>query len=68
MMDTKDRDQQRRQLLSWLAASPLFALSAQDLFAQDIKDPKELIRNFTKRPDPTVWAPNYPMDLISSPK
>jgi len=68
MSISKDSDEQRRQLLTWLAASPLFALSAnQDLLAQEVKDPKELIRNFTKRPDPMVWAPNTPMDLISNP-
>ena len=69
MSNRKDRNEQRRQLLTWLAASPLFALSAnQDLFAQEAKDPRELIRNFTKRPDPMIWAPNTPLDLISNPK
>ena len=63
------RDQQRRQLLNWLAASPLLALGAgRDLFAQETKQTKELLRDFTKRPDPMVWAPNAPLDLISSPK
>ena len=63
----EDQDQQRRQLLSWLAASPLFALVANDLIAQEIKDPKELLRNFTRRPDPMVWAPTNPLDLIADP-
>jgi hypothetical protein len=68
MSNDANQDEQRRQFLSWLAASPLFALGTQDLFAQESKDPKELVRNFTRRPDPMVWAPNTPLDLISSPK
>lgn len=61
-----DRDDQRRQFLSWLAASPLLALAGnQNAFADEAKD---LVRNFTKRPDPMIWAPNTPLDLISSPK
>jgi len=61
-----DQDDQRRQFLTWLAASPLFALAGnQNAFADESK---ELIRNFTKRPDPMIWAPNTPLDLISSPK
>ena len=69
MSNSKEQNEQRRQLLTWLAASPLFALSAnQDLFAQEAKDPKELLRNFTKRPDPMIWGPNTPLDLISNPK
>ena len=60
------KDDQRRQLLTWLAASPLLALAGnQNAFADDAK---ELVRNFTKRPDPMVWAPNTPLDLISNPK
>lgn len=59
------QEEQRRQLLTWLAASPLLALAGnQNVFAED----KELVRNFTKRPDPMVWAPNTPLDLISNPK
>jgi isopentenyl diphosphate isomerase/L-lactate dehydrogenase-like FMN-dependent dehydrogenase len=57
---------QRRQLLQWLAASPLIALPlGQEAFAED---PKELLRNFTKRPDPMIWTPTTPLDLIASPK
>ncbi len=60
------QEEQRRQLLTWLAASPLLALAGnQNVFAEDAK---ELVRNFTKRPDPMVWAPNTPLDLISNPK
>jgi len=59
------QEEQRRQLLTWLAASPLLALAGnQNVFAED----KELVRNFTKRPDPMVWTPNTPLDLISNPK
>ena len=57
---------QRRQLLQWVAASPLIALPlGQEAFAED---PKELLRNFTKRPDPMIWTPTTPLDLIASPK
>jgi isopentenyl diphosphate isomerase/L-lactate dehydrogenase-like FMN-dependent dehydrogenase len=57
---------QRRQFLNWIAASPLFTLGlGADASAQDAK---ELVRNFTKRPDPMIWTPNTPLDLISSPK
>ena len=60
------KDDQRRQLLTWLAASPLLALAGnQNAFADEAK---ELVRNFTKRPDPMIWAPNTPLDLISNPK
>ena len=53
------KDDQRRQLLTWLAASPLLALAAnQNVFADEAK---EFVRNFTKRPDPMIWAPNTPL-------
>ena len=46
-------DDQRRQFLNWLAASPLLALPlGHEVFAED---PKEALKNFTKRPDPMVW-------------
>jgi len=49
-----------------MAASPLFALGlGSDVLAQDAK---ELVRNFSKRPDPMIWTPNTPLDLIASPK
>jgi isopentenyl diphosphate isomerase/L-lactate dehydrogenase-like FMN-dependent dehydrogenase len=65
-MQENDLQNQRRQFLNWLAASPLFLLgSGQEANAQDAK---ELVRNFSRRPDPMIWTPNTPLDLISSPK
>lgn len=65
MSDDKNQDEQRRQLIRWLAASPLFALSANDLLAQDTAN--ELMRNIVKRPDPMIWTPTVPLDLITDP-
>jgi 4-hydroxymandelate oxidase len=65
MSNKNNRDEQRRQLLNWLAASPLFALGANNLFAQD--SAHELMRNVARRPDPMVWAPTNPLDLIADP-
>jgi isopentenyl diphosphate isomerase/L-lactate dehydrogenase-like FMN-dependent dehydrogenase len=65
MSNNKERDEQRRQFLTWMAASPLFALGAKDLFAQE--PAHELMRNVVRRPDPMVWAPTMPMDLITDP-
>ena len=49
MKHSKQKDDQRRQFLSWLAASPLLALgSSQDLFAQEAMDPRELLRNYSE--------------------
>jgi isopentenyl diphosphate isomerase/L-lactate dehydrogenase-like FMN-dependent dehydrogenase len=65
-MQENDLQNQRRQFLNWLAASPLFLLgSGQEAHAQDAK---ELVRNSSRRPDPMIWTPNTPLDLISSPK
>ena len=56
---TENRDEQRRQFLQWLSASPLLALSGSpQLFAQEA----------AKRPDPMIWAPTTGLDLIASPK
>jgi len=66
MNQKDDLQDQRRQFLNWMAASPLFALGlGSDVLAQDAK---ELVRNFSKRPDPMIWTPNTPLDLIASPK
>jgi len=66
MKNTQNADDQRRQFLNWLAASPLFALTlGQEVYADD---PKELLRNVTKRPDPMIWTPTTPLDLIRNPK
>ncbi len=57
----QDQDLSRRQLMRWLAASPLLStLSAQAEIGS-------LNRQVLKRPDPMVWAPNTPLDLISDP-
>lgn len=57
----QDQDLSRRQLMRWLAASPLLTtLSTQAEIGS-------LNRQVLKRPDPMVWAPNTPLDLISDP-
>ena len=67
MSPSSERKYQRRQLLKWLSASPLLgAPLSSELFAQESS--KELIRNSLKRPDPMLWTPTTPLDLISSPK
>ena len=60
MSDQISQEQQRRQLLKWLSASPLFTLPGiQEVLAQE----------FGKRPDPMVWTSNTNIDdLIKSPK
>ena len=65
-MQDDELQTQRRQFLNWMAASPLFLLgSGQETVAQDVK---ELVRNSARRPDPMIWTPNTPLDLITSPK
>jgi (S)-2-hydroxy-acid oxidase len=63
---TQDEQNQRRQFMQWLAASPLFALGLdQTTIAQEAK---ELSRNVVKRPDPMIWTPTEPLDLILEPE
>ncbi|MDH6525445.1 alpha-hydroxy acid oxidase [Polynucleobacter sphagniphilus] len=69
MKHSKYKDDQRRQFLSWLAASPLLALgSSQDLLAQEKIDPRELLRNYSEHLDPMMLSPKIPFELISSPQ
>jgi len=52
------REEQRRRLLKWFSASPLFAL---------MDSPPVFAQNAARRPDPMVW-PAEVGDLIASPK
>lgn len=55
----RERNAARRQLLKWMAASPLLAApGASDLFAQDA----------FKRADPMIWATTPDTELIKTPK
>ena len=59
-MSHQKRDDQRRQLMKWLAASPLLGLGTpESLFSQELG----------RRPDPMVWTSNTNIvdDLIKSP-
>ena len=61
-MDSSERLASRRQLLKWLAASPLLAvpgLGAMSAQAPIIPSPQ--------RPDPTPWAPYDFQSLIATP-
>jgi len=51
----------RRRFVQFLAASPLFAHCGTRVFAQNTPAPARL-------PDPMVWAPREPDNLISDPK
>lgn len=59
MKSNCSRDEQRRQLIRWLAGSPLLGLAGpSSLFAQELG----------RRPDPMVWTSNTNIDdLIKSP-
>ena len=57
---------QRRQLLKWLSASPLLgAGGSAPLWAQELG--REMTRNVAKRPDPMIWTPTNPLDVITDP-
>ena len=56
-----DADASRRRFLQYLAASPLLAGSAGSALAETLL-PK------TKLPDPLMWGPFDPADLIKAPK
>lgn len=61
-MNSSDRLASRRQLLRWLAGSPLLAFPGlAGLAAQSAAGPPQ------KRPDPMIWAPGDLQDLIASP-
>jgi isopentenyl diphosphate isomerase/L-lactate dehydrogenase-like FMN-dependent dehydrogenase len=57
------QDTSRRALLKWLCASPL-ALPGVGGAAQALP---ELVRHSAKRPDPMVWTPTEPLELIQDP-
>ena len=61
-MDLNDRAASRRQLLKWLAASPLLAFPGLAVLAAQAPSawPQQ-------RPDPTRWAPDDLQDLIADP-
>ena len=59
--DQFDPDANRRRFLQFLAASPLLAAGAGSALAETLL-PKP------KAPDPLMWAPMDPADLIKSPK
>jgi 4-hydroxymandelate oxidase len=61
-MDSHDPASHRRQLLKWLSASPLLAAGGSSPLWAD-----ELARNVAKRPDPMIWTPTNPLDLITDP-
>jgi 4-hydroxymandelate oxidase len=58
---SSDQDANRRRFLQFLAASPLLAAGAGAAFAETLL-PKP------KQPDPLMWGPLDPNDLIKSPK
>ena len=59
-----DRFESRRQLLKWLAASPLVAFPGfADLAAQTPG-----VRPPARPEDPTIWAPRSPQELIATPE
>lgn len=57
------QDASRRDWLKWWLASPL-ALSAAGAWAEALP---ELARHSAKRPDPMVWTPTEPLELIQTP-
>ena len=59
--DQFDQDANRRRFLQYLAASPLLAAGANAALAETLL-PKP------KAPDPLMWGPMDPADLIKAPK
>ena len=62
-MHPNDRFESRRQLLKWLAASPL--LTFPGLAGLAAQTPSGWPQS---RPDPVIWAPPNPHDLITRPE
>jgi 4-hydroxymandelate oxidase len=62
MMSRFDRAASRRSFLQFLASSPLLAGGGFAAFAGEGPSPT------TKSPDPLIWAPLDPDQLIKSPK
>jgi hypothetical protein len=61
-MNSRDTIANRRQLLKWFAASPLLALPG--LAGLAAQTPPRVPQ---ARPDPMIWAPGDPQDLITTP-
>jgi len=56
---SKITNDNRRDFIKWLSASPLLGLAPTDFASAE---------NFVKRGDPAVWPAELPNDLITSPK
>ncbi len=61
-MNSSDRRASRRQLLKWLAGSPLLAFPGLAGLAAQVPSTAP-----PKRPDPMIWAPGGLQDLIETP-
>jgi 4-hydroxymandelate oxidase len=62
MSTSSDRSASRRQFLKWLSGSPLLAYSGFAGFAARAAE------TASRFPDPIIWAPFNPNDLIGNPK
>ena len=62
-MNSSDRLASRRQLLKWLAGSPLLAFPGLAGLSAQVPPAAP-----QKRPDPMIWAPADLQDLIASPE
>jgi len=56
---SKITNDNRRDFIKWLSASPLLGLAPTDFASAE---------NFVRRADPAVWPAELPNDLITSPK
>ena len=61
-MDSNDKSASRRQLLKWIAASPLLAFPGLAGLAAQAPGAWP-----QPRPDPTLWAPDDLQDIIANP-
>jgi 4-hydroxymandelate oxidase len=61
MLPSDFQQQSRRRFLQFVAASPLLAYPGSSAFASDAAPAAKI-------PDPMIWAPFNPQELISSPK
>jgi isopentenyl diphosphate isomerase/L-lactate dehydrogenase-like FMN-dependent dehydrogenase len=59
MSSTQDQSDNRRQFLKWLSGSPLLAYPGVAAWAAETA---------SRYPDPIMWAPFNPNELIASPK
>ena len=62
-MDSSGRSTSRRQLLRWLAGSPLLALPGLAALAAQVPAARP-----QQRPDPMLWAPDDLQNLIADPE